>query len=101
MVTIANIVRRVEQIENDQSIIGGDCQNFWLVRDSSELPPVEDALEKRQLFVKAPGICVPYRRMKQLEFCAILDAINGTSRSVEVFPPDWSNVPEYMRPKND
>ena len=100
MATISNIARRVEQIENDQGIIDEDCSNFWLVRDSSELPPVEDTSEKRELFFMAPGICVPYRRMKQIEFCTILDAINGTSRSVEMLPPDWSKVPEYMRPTN-
>ena len=100
MASISSIMRRVERIENDQIIIDEDCPNFWLVRDNSELPPVGDTLEKRELLFKAPGICVPYRRMKQIEFCAILATINGTSRSVEILPPDWSKVPEYMRPTN-
>lgn len=71
-----------------------ELDNMYLVKSNAVFPP--DKLPKFRHI--APGLDVDYRPMKRSEFRAILAAIDGTSRTAKTLPPDWSKVPEYMRP---
>lgn len=92
---IKSLQTRLEKLTGNQ-FEDIDCENFYLVRSNSVLPP-----EKMPPFTQvAPGIDVDIRPMKQSEFRAIMASIDGKSRSVEVLEPDYSKLPKHMKPND-